>query len=249
VNDGDAFVVDVSAIAVCFATPPALHDRAPCNDLDPARLASLSTAKLQFLAVGLVTLEGGRRAMLSVARAASDEAPTDEQHLAKAGREFRSAMQGSIGSVGVVRDVRSRLIQIGTLPVLRMSTGLDGVKPGTNPMVEYHTTAVFFARGAGYSITVNGQAQDGAAIESLVDALAGTVRLASPNREPPHDRTTLASLAGRIVGSLLCLAVVVAALALGRKRKEHAAAAASAPPRARKKKRQAKDDESNVGGP
>jgi hypothetical protein len=74
-TDGDALSVDFSATPVCFAIPPALNERAPCPDLDPSRLASLSKAKLQFLAVGLVTLESGRKAMVSVGRTPSNEGP------------------------------------------------------------------------------------------------------------------------------------------------------------------------------
>jgi hypothetical protein len=122
----------------------------------------------------------------------------------------------------VARQEKTRLVQVGTLPVVRVTTGLDGLPPGASPIMEYHTTAMFFARGAGYMITVNGADRDGAAIERLVDALGATVKLAAPIREPQRAQVTWAGRAGGVVGWLLCAGVVGAALRQGwqlRKRK------------------------------
>ena len=241
VKDGDAFAIDLFAPSACFVLPTALRERAPCEGLEPPKSDAVEP-KGHVLGMGLVTLADGRtKVAVTLGRTESSSGmPDSQEQIEKYGSEVQRGIQDSLGSAGVARTVESKLVHVGELPVIRVTTQVDGLA-ADDPrahMLEYLSSTTFFSREATYSLSVGGLGRDSAAIEKLVSEISKTATVKTAAPPARHDEESPAYQLGRFTAyGLMASALVLALLWDRRRRRRWRLVAEAAPMAPRKKKR------------
>jgi hypothetical protein len=197
IRDGDEYSVTLpQGVRACVVYPKYLFDPAACpSDEHPLEENPVSPATA--VAVGSVIVDG-HKVSLAAFRVVADQTlhgPVDVEGFA---RSMAEGMKKNQPSVRLEGEPGARRIEIGGLPVGRITFDLEGML-GRSHQINF----VAWAEDGTYVLSWTGLASSAPAIDAMADQTASTLRLAHPATESP------AYLFGYVLGRVSVPTVVV----------------------------------------
>jgi hypothetical protein len=214
IRDGDAFFFSVPAPAeTCVQFPPEQFDRASCPGLQPIESAPSPQPHMRVVAMGRILFDdGGSRAAAFLIVSFLEQKPSFEVQESDLRDFVDGELRGLVVSTGADRGasrVRSAaIVTIAGVPYGRSSIELMGL-PAGKQLFERVVGYGGFSYAGGYQVMVGTHAAHAAALEALLDAAAGSLRIARP-APPGRSRSTARLIGYRTAQGVFVLMMVAA---------------------------------------